>query len=40
MSGEMEKSGRTLEKWWGFKLVLAYPRRVSSIVLGGDERMW
>ncbi|TFK78398.1 hypothetical protein K466DRAFT_668456 [Polyporus arcularius HHB13444] len=27
LSGEMEKSGRTPEKWWGFKLVLAYPRR-------------
>ncbi|RPD56562.1 hypothetical protein L226DRAFT_531309 [Lentinus tigrinus ALCF2SS1-7] len=27
LSGEMEQSGRTPEKWWGFKLVLAYPRR-------------
>ena len=24
---EMEASGRSPEKWWGFKLVLAYPRR-------------
>ncbi|OBZ77554.1 UBX domain-containing protein 3 [Grifola frondosa] len=27
---EMEKSGRTPEKWWGFKLVLAYPRKDIS----------
>ena len=25
--GAMKKSGRAPEKWWGFKLVLAYPRR-------------
>lgn len=30
LSGEMQKSGRTPEKWWGFKLVLAYPRREIS----------
>lgn len=24
---EMQRSGRSAEKWWGFKLVLAYPRR-------------
>ncbi|KAI0635398.1 hypothetical protein C8Q77DRAFT_1107844 [Trametes polyzona] len=25
--GEMAKSGKTAEKWWGFRLALAYPRR-------------
>ena len=24
---DMRASGRSPEKWWGFKLVLAYPRR-------------
>lgn len=24
---EMAKSGKSAEKWWGFKIVLAYPRR-------------
>ncbi|KAI0746339.1 hypothetical protein C8Q80DRAFT_767238 [Daedaleopsis nitida] len=27
LAGEMRRAGRTPEKWWGFKLVLAYPRR-------------
>ncbi|KAI0683522.1 hypothetical protein C8Q76DRAFT_762755 [Earliella scabrosa] len=27
LAGEMQRSGRTPEKWWGFRLVLAYPRR-------------
>ncbi|KAI0367261.1 hypothetical protein BV20DRAFT_1024608 [Pilatotrama ljubarskyi] len=25
--GEMQRSGRPAEKWWGFRIVLAYPRR-------------
>ncbi|KAI8973135.1 hypothetical protein BD414DRAFT_425237 [Trametes punicea] len=28
--GEMSKSGRSPENWWGFKIVLAYPRREIS----------
>ena len=40
LSCEMEKSGRTPEKRWGFKLVLVYPRRLASIVLGEDGRVW
>ncbi|KAI0354051.1 hypothetical protein OH77DRAFT_1426463 [Trametes cingulata] len=25
--GEMQRSGKPAEKWWGFKIFLAYPRR-------------
>ncbi|KAI0655019.1 hypothetical protein C8Q70DRAFT_1047654 [Cubamyces menziesii] len=27
LAGEMQKSGKSVDKWWGFKIVLAYPRK-------------
>ncbi|KAH9896512.1 hypothetical protein C8Q73DRAFT_780242 [Cubamyces lactineus] len=27
LAGEMQHSGKSVDKWWGFKIVLAYPRK-------------